>query len=111
MSPAPRRAKKSDSSRSRAGANNRVMAIIGLVVVASMFLSLVIVPGAGYVNTQTQNNQPVVTPTMDSAAIIATILASQPTAPPVPATVPVSTTVPATAGAPTQPAPPSSPTP
>lgn len=43
MSPTPRRAKKADLSPLKK--RDRAMAIIGLIVVASMFLTLVITPG------------------------------------------------------------------
>ncbi len=52
MSPTPRRVKKQEPSSDHT--RNRVLAAIGIIVVLSMFLSLVVVPGNGFGSGQTQ---------------------------------------------------------
>lgn len=73
MSPTPRRAKKPEQTTQKK--RDRAMAVIGLIVVASMFLTLVITPGT------VQERQPPVLPTegAPSALEMLTAIARQAT--------------------------------
>jgi hypothetical protein len=85
MSPTARRAKRPEPPRHTG--RNRALAIVGLLVIISMFLSLIIVPGVNYV-------EPSATATLSQADLIATLIAGQPTQVFPTATQPISPTLP-----------------